>query len=226
MADNTAVADYKRNIAAGAGASAGWNPPASGRTRMGKNRSFIRRITNAKYKYRSTGKSPRSIFESLHLLAAERESYRILAGLPAALLIGRLKVAAHALAELRLRVADLAYQRKNKELDALLNETCAEFYDSCKGAKTRTGASWKEHREEIHEWCGVDAAESLTGFAKAHHDIVVLDQEFRFVRASGERRKVCADFQVGQRPRTSAQRVHRPAGCWMRLPEHVYLADA
>ena len=121
MADNPAVADYKRILQ-----QVLERRPAGTRQRLaerlGKNRSFISQITNAKYSVPIPANHLESIFESCHLLAAERESF----------------MAAYRRAhphrapesgggtrwrELRLRVPDLRDQRKNKELDALLHET-------------------------------------------------------------------------------------------------------
>jgi len=70
--------------------------------------------------------------------------------------------------------------------------------------------------------------ESLTGFAKAHHDIVVLDQEFRFVRRrrakTGGRVALISGGAAATNLCTAVRR-QRDAGC--RLPgKHVYLADA
>ena len=121
MADNSAVGDYKRVLQ-----QVLERRPAGTKQRLaerlGKNRSFISQITNAKYSVPIPANHLESIFESCHFLAAERETF----------------MAAYRRAhphrapdagggarwrELRLRVPDLRDPRKNKELDEFLHET-------------------------------------------------------------------------------------------------------
>src|SRR5258706_8889838 len=74
MADNSAVGDYKRILQ-----QVLERRPAGTRQRLaerlGKNRSFISQITNAKYSVPIPANHLESIFESCHFLAAERESF-------------------------------------------------------------------------------------------------------------------------------------------------------
>jgi hypothetical protein len=120
--DNSAVADYKRILQ-----QVLERRPAGTRLRLaeglGKNRSFISQITNAKYSVPIPANHLESIFETCHFLAAERESFMALyrrahphrapgdlRGEP------RWR-------ELRLRVPDLRDRKKNKELNELMHET-------------------------------------------------------------------------------------------------------
>src|ERR1700756_1313310 len=74
LADNSAVAEYKRILQQVLD-----RRPAGTRLRLaerlGKNRSFISQITNARYSVPIPANHLESIFESCHLLAAERESF-------------------------------------------------------------------------------------------------------------------------------------------------------
>lgn len=120
-ADSSAVGDYKRILQ-----QVLERRPAGTRQRLaerlGKNRSFISQITNAKYSVPIPANHIESIFEICHFLAAERESF----------------MAAYRRAhphrapdggggtrwrELRLRVPELSDRKKNKELDEFLQET-------------------------------------------------------------------------------------------------------
>src|ERR1700736_6162844 len=121
LADSSAVAEYKRILQ-----QVLERRRAGTRLllaeRLGKNRSFISQITNARYSVPIPANHLESIFEGCHFLAAERESF----------------MAAYRRAhphrapdagggarwrELRLRVPDLRDPKKNKELDELLHET-------------------------------------------------------------------------------------------------------
>lgn len=119
--DNSAVADYKRILQ-----QVLERRPAGTRQRLaerlGKNRSFISQITNAKYSVPIPANHIENIFESCHFLLAEREGF----------LAAYRRAHPHRAPasgggarwrELRLRVPDLRNQRKNKELDDLLQET-------------------------------------------------------------------------------------------------------
>jgi hypothetical protein len=121
MADNTAVADYKRILQ-----QVLERRPAGTRQRLaerlGKNRSFISQITNAKYSVPIPANHLESIFESCHLLPAERESFMTAYRRAHPHRAPKSGGGPH-WRELRLRVPDLRDQRKNKELDALLHET-------------------------------------------------------------------------------------------------------
>jgi len=125
MADNTAVADYKRILQQVAGASAGWKPASVWPNGLGKNRSFISQITNAKYSVPIPANHLESIFESCHLLPAERESFMTAYRRAHPHRAPKSGGGTH-WRELRLRVPDLRDQRKNKELDALLHENAAQ----------------------------------------------------------------------------------------------------
>jgi hypothetical protein len=121
LADSSAVAEYKRILQQVLD-----RRPAGTRLRLaerlGKNRSFISQITNAKYSVPIPANHLESIFESCHFLAAERESF----------MAAYRRAHPHRVTEsgkgarwreLRLRVPDLRDEAKNKELDELLHET-------------------------------------------------------------------------------------------------------
>src|ERR1700736_744979 len=121
LADNSAVADYKRILQ-----QVLERRPAGTKQRLaerlGKNRSFISQITNAKYSVPIPANHLESIFEGCHFLAAERESFMAAyrRAHPHRAPVGG---GGARWRELRLRVPDLRDSKRNKELDELLHET-------------------------------------------------------------------------------------------------------
>jgi hypothetical protein len=120
-ADDSAVAEYKRILQ-----QVLERRPAGTRQRLaealGKNRSFISQITNAKYSVPIPANHVQSIFDTCHFLAAEKESF----------MAAYRRAHPHRVPEngggarwreLRLRVPDLGDRGKNKQLDELIHET-------------------------------------------------------------------------------------------------------
>jgi hypothetical protein len=121
-ADPAAVAEYKRILQ-----QVLEQRPSGTRLRLaeslGKNRSFISQITNAKYSVPVPANHLDAIFTTCHFLASERE--RFLEAYQRAH-PQRAPTSADGTTrwrELRLRVPDLRDRKKNQELDELLNET-------------------------------------------------------------------------------------------------------
>ena len=116
----SAVAEYKRILQ-----QVLEQRPAGTRQRLaealGKNRSFISQITNAKYSVPIPANHVQSIFDTCHFLAAEKANF-----MEAYRRAHPHRVPDNAAArwrELRLRVPDLGDRLKNKQLEELINDT-------------------------------------------------------------------------------------------------------
>lgn len=119
--DNSAVADYKRVLQLVLE-----RRPAGTRRRLaeelGKNRSFVSQITNAKYSVPIPANHIQNIFAVCHFLATEKSSF----------MDAYRRAHPHRAPdnaeeprwrELRLRLPDLRDREKNRQLDELIEDT-------------------------------------------------------------------------------------------------------
>jgi hypothetical protein len=122
IADLAAVAEYKRILQ-----QVLERRPAGTRLRLaeelGKNRSFISQITNAKYSVPIPANHLDVIFSICHFLAAERESFLAAYQRAHPYRAPTTRDSKARWRDVTLRVPDLRDPKKNKELDELLQET-------------------------------------------------------------------------------------------------------